>query len=381
MQICIVTIVSLLISVGTYAADKPAAKLSYAAEKAEEVIQDNSLLALRYPTAGGRRTHFLDIGDTEAMTASTFKELFDENNDQGLPAIVVSFSYIENGKEFCKCYDGKSIWEWLTTPYINPATLETMPPSDPVTQKVVTSSELSIFLVRTRFNTNPLQYKATFLSKGNKYKTKVNPLVTTLTSYLNQTTEDQPLVRRAKFYTTIANEYISICPNLAFKFAKFGLEGMPEQIENKTALNDIVTCKAFCLNISGDICIAKGDIIRAIEYYHDANELNDNNAFASLSNLYRQLGDDYLPCYITLLEKKAATHPHSNTLNEIYQNLAYLYKKTGNEEAAKEACQKIKALNDSVKNLFKRPRNNTPQIEDQNLHSQATKRTRENSFE
>lgn len=378
----------LFLNAALYAADTPIATVSHVAEKTEEISQDNNVLTL---TFGDGRTRNLTMDNTEGITLDTYKDIVDQYEKKGLPALFISFTYKEKDKEtnedktFDHFYDFYTFYIWTCTPQEENSDNGLI---DPNTQLSIKDfNDLHVFLVRNRGNTNHPQYEATFIgncfqddkTEGNQ--TEATILMSIYSAYLKKQTG--PILRKASFYTHIAKRYTHKYNDLAFKFAQFALEGIPENVQTSPEADEIIKQKIWSLRLSGYFCKEKGDIPLAIQYYKQAIDFKDLDALRLLQQLYlTQRNLDYTKDHIQLIERITLSSKSFNIpLQERFKRTAKAYEKQGNQEAVDLINEKIKDLNENhpISDDKKRERPNTPEQEE--IIQPANKRVRESSPE
>jgi len=397
MQLIIVTIFYVLIHLPTYAADTPDTKVSYATEKAEEVVQDTNVLTF---TFGDGRTHNLTLDDKESFLVESYKEIILEKEKLGLPEIFLSITDNNNPKTFSYFYDGISIINWfflakqmlLTNPNspevaLTDENIEKLILTNPNSaERIDNNHDLSIFSVRKRSKTDKPQYKATFIDNFRKKDLtdearlkKISCLTSIYKKYVDkceitpkEETQINPILRRTQFYTEVAKKYnTESCHDLAFKFAQYALEGIPDSLKKDNPEHiQLIGKRRDCLHMLGDICKIRNDIPLAIEYYNKAFNAGSKTAHKPLLNSYLNLKD--WPNVIRLLEQSLISHPNSPSLKGAYKHLGNLYERIGNTDAAHAARQKFKELDEKDTEDKKRELDNTSSIEPSNKRRRET---------
>lgn len=339
MQPIALLILYLLVPLAGYAADTPDKKVSYLAEKAEEVVKNANLLKLKIPTDGGVQEHFVDTTDNEMFSCEPPIDIFETNTAFGLPTFWGTTTSLDDKDEsHTYGYQLKPLLQWFlqngTDPIIRTKTVVNM----------------SAFIIRKLPNTNPPQYKASFLADGQDMPKLVKPLLATATLFAdNDQAKARPEIAKAEFYSTVVKESIKGelkkskgHQEIALKMIKIALE----QLDTKKI--GTLPYVASCLATAGDVYLAQGNVNFAIQSYSDAFDLTGHTrSFHALNNIYIKLGKDFNDCRIKLLKQQSPIDPN------IWHELGLLQKELGQKEQSEESFNKYKTFLNS--RLCRRP--------------------------
>lgn len=375
MHSIIISSLFLLVSMLTYAADAPKTVASYAAEKAEVVISEDTLpkkVSFSIPTEGGEETHILKLKKIEAIELESFDKIIREYAQQGLPTPISLTTYLNGQQVSHGAYKAQNLID--TFEYQDDL-------RDPLTNCDVLRASVHLVDVSTAYNA-PSSLQTIFLGDLPEHQSKVQALYRQIDE-LNQTNEDKE-IKTIKFFIQAGKIYsFNESPKdthsvynatLALKFFQRALstiENMPPNVSCNYKENNLRLHQMNCLRRCGNIFACfyvndkKDDYARhALMYYDKATQLGDQTAEQKAYNFVERNVD------ITFLHKSGYGELYLNKLKSFvsqqptsvnYWRLSRMHEKLGNTEEAK-SCNNIAWSKHPVPPILRK------------YHSQAKKR-------